>query len=93
MRVPLKLKGHTIDGIPFEELTTTDNVSAEGFLCSCTRALATGAMLDVFMVRGTDFYAGRARVIRKELGNKSGQRYGFQFEEKTSEWVVNDNKC
>ena len=92
MRVPLKLKGQTADGRVFEELTTTDDVSAEGFFCSCTIPLMKDDMLDVFVMHGSAVYAGRASVVRKETGSTAGQRYGFQFKEKTSEWVINENK-
>jgi hypothetical protein len=33
---------------------------------------------------------GRARLAHKEKFVGSWQRYGFQFEEKTSEWVVQE---
>jgi DNA-binding response OmpR family regulator len=92
MRVPLKLKGQTKEGIPFEELTVTQDVSTGGFLCSCTMGLVKGAVLEVFVAKGAEVYAGRARVVRKEPGSISGQCYGFHFQEKTSEWVVNDNQ-
>ncbi len=34
MKVVLKLKGADVQGRSFEQLTTTENVSAEGFLCN-----------------------------------------------------------
>ena len=39
MRVTLKLRGTDADGKPFEELTATENVSADGFLCNCAQSL------------------------------------------------------
>ncbi|MCU1299217.1 MAG: two-component system sensor histidine kinase/response regulator, hybrid [Acidobacteriaceae bacterium] len=92
MRVPLKLKGQTSDGGVFEELTTTEDVSTEGFFCSCTIALMKDDLVDVFVMHGSAVYAGRASVVRKETGSIAGQRYGFQFKETTSEWVLNENK-
>jgi DNA-binding response OmpR family regulator len=91
MRLPMKLKGNTADGRPFEESTTTEDVSAEGFLCSCTMPLLKGALLDVFLVRGIARPVGKARVIRKETGSTTGQRYGFKFEGKTTDWIVQEN--
>ena len=45
MRVVLKLRGSDTNGKPFEEATTTDNVSAGGFLCGCTVPLVKGALV------------------------------------------------
>lgn len=88
MRILLKLKGTDANGKPFEELVATENVSAGGFLCSCAHALAKDAVVDVFLTGGTERPAGRARVVRKEAPGDPLQRYGFQFSEKTTEWVL-----
>jgi DNA-binding response OmpR family regulator len=88
MRVSLKLCGTDAIGQRFEELTATENVSAEGFLCNCAAALAKGAVVEVFLVGGTDRYVGSARMVRKESGAGAWQRYGFHFQEKRGEWVL-----
>ena len=87
MRVSLKLRGTDTAGKPFEEVTVTENVSANGFLCNCAASLATGATVEVFLVGGKERYVGRARVMRKEA-DLSWQRYGFHVEEKMGEWVL-----
>ena len=87
MRVSLRLRGTDVAGKPFEEVTFTENVSAEGFLCNCAASLATGARVEVFLVGGREWYVGRARVMRRE-SDLSWQRYGFHLEEKKGEWVV-----
>jgi DNA-binding response OmpR family regulator len=87
MRIALKLRGTDGDGKPFEELTATENVSAEGFLCNCTRSLVKDAMVEVILVGATERFVGRARVARKEAPGAPWQRYGFHFQEKTSDWV------
>jgi CheY-like chemotaxis protein len=86
MRVPLKLKGLDANGKPFEEMTQTDNVSCDGFLAACRADLTKSSIIDVF-VNGQHF-AGRARAVRKEAHGAPWQKYGFQFEEKTGEWVL-----
>jgi hypothetical protein len=91
MRIPMKLTGNDAGGVPFEELTSSDDVSAEGFLCSCSRTLVKGCQLEVFLVQGTARYVGRASVVRKDLGGASGHRYGFQFDEKTPEWILHES--
>lgn len=88
MRVNLKLRGTDANGKPFEESTTTENVSAGGFLCNCTETLVKGAPVEVFLTSGGQArYAGRAQVVRKESGSP-WQRYGFHFEQITSDWVL-----
>jgi CheY-like chemotaxis protein len=91
MRIPMKLTGNDASGVPFEELTSSDDVSVQGFLCSCSRALLKGCQLKVFLVQGTARYVGLASVVRKDLGSSNGQRYGFQFDEKTPDWILHEN--
>ncbi|MBZ5704557.1 MAG: response regulator [Acidobacteriia bacterium] len=88
MRVTLKLRGTDASGKTFEELTATENVSAEGFLCNCAQPLVKDAIVEVFLVGGAERYVGRARVVRQESPGAPWQRYGFQFQEKTLEWVL-----
>ncbi len=93
MRLALKLKGISADGQLIEQFATTEDVSAQGFLGSCEKALVKGSVFEVFLLRETAYYAGRARVVRKESGSAPWQRYGFQFEETTTEWVMQQNRC
>lgn len=88
MRVTLKLRGIDSVGKRFEEVTATDNVSAQGFLCNSTIGLREGAQVEVFLTGDTERFVGRARLVRKESGVSPWQRYGFQFEESTREWVL-----
>ncbi len=88
MRVPLKLRGSDAVGNRFEELITTENVSATGFLCHCETALAKGALVEVFIASGSERFAGRARVVRKDTSMPPAERYGFCLEERTGEWVL-----
>jgi DNA-binding response OmpR family regulator len=87
MKVRLRLRGTDAAGKPFEELTATENVSAGGFRCGCTASLATGAIIEVFLVGESQWYVGRARVVRRET-NSDLQRYSFHLQEKKGEWVV-----
>lgn len=92
MHLTLKLRG--VDGdTDFEELVKTEDVSANGFLASCTRSLVKGTVVDVFHMRGSALYVGRARVSRKELGGDPWQSYGFQFEQTTPDWVMHQYNC
>ncbi len=89
MRVILKLRGTDANGKKFEESTATENVSANGFLCGCTASLVKDAIVEIFLLAGDqERYAGRARVVRREAPGAPWQRYGFQFQETTPDWVL-----
>lgn len=88
LRVPLKLRGTDANGKPFEALTTTENVSLSGFLCGCSAPVAKDSIVNVYMVSGSEEYAGKARVIRSELDDTPCPRYGFRFVEKPENWVL-----
>jgi hypothetical protein len=89
MRVIMKLRGSDSTGKQFDESTTTENVSAGGFLCNCSAALVKGTPVDVFLTSGgVERHAGRAHVVRKESTGSAWNRYGFQFDETTSDWVL-----
>jgi response regulator RpfG family c-di-GMP phosphodiesterase len=91
MRVLLRLRGVGTDGKSFEQLTTTENLSAGGFLANCAATLAKGAVVEVFLTAGGhERFAGRAQAVRKESPGSPWQRYGFQFIETTSDWVLQD---
>ena len=88
MRVPIKLRGVDAAGKKFEANTFTDNVSPAGFLCICLTALNKGSEVEVLVGGESERMAGRARAVRTEARGTPWQRYGFQFIEATSEWVV-----
>src|SRR5882672_4460239 len=67
MKVSLQLRGIDVDGAEFEELTSTDNVSAGGFLCQCRASLFKNSTVDVFLTSGTERnHVGVARVARRQ---------------------------
>lgn len=89
MRVIVKLRGTDAKGNHFVVDTTTENVSAGGFLCNCSASLIKGASVDVFLTsEGQERFAGRAKVVRQDAPGAPWQRYGFQFEEISSDWVL-----
>jgi DNA-binding response OmpR family regulator len=89
MRIILKLKGQDAGGRSFEQLTTTENVSAGGLLCNLAIALNKDAILDVFISSaGQDRYVGKVRPARIEGLETPWQRYGFQFIERSREWIL-----
>lgn len=88
LRVLLKLKGMSAKGEPFEVLTATDNVSAHGFLCSCSASVKKDEVVDVFLMAAGHQTVGKARVARVEWPDTPGQRCGFQFLQDPVDWVL-----
>ncbi len=91
MHLIIKLKGTDARQRSFEQLTTTENVSAGGFLCPFPVELAEASKLQVFLTgAGHDQYVGTVSVVRREAEGTPWQRYAFQFTEKTAEWILQD---
>jgi DNA-binding response OmpR family regulator len=91
MRLILKLKGVDESQRSFEQLTTTENISAGGFLCPLPLTLSTQSCLQVFLSgAGHDRYVGKAKVVRREAPDTPWQRYAFQFTERSAEWILQD---
>jgi DNA-binding response OmpR family regulator len=88
LRVLIKLRGTDANGNAFEESTTTDNVSAGGFLCPYQTPLTKDAKVEVYLLSGQEQFAGRARVARREAPGAPWQRYGFELFERTGAWVL-----
>ena len=88
MRVVLRLRGIDSAGKPFEQPTVTENVSPAGFLAGCMASLNQGDVVEVFVSGEAERFAGRAKAVRCESRGAPWQRYGFQFLETTSEWVL-----
>jgi len=89
LRALLKLRGTDTSGRKFELLTTTDDVSASGFLCGCHALLERDAIVEVWLRSGgVELQVGRARMVRVEWPNTAWQRHGFRFVEKPHDWVL-----
>jgi len=91
LRVTLKLAGIDKEGSPLELLTTTEDVSVGGFLCSCAERLENGSVFEVCLIGregATARRVGPARVVRVEWQDTPGERYGFRFLEKPTDWIL-----
>lgn len=88
LRVSLKLRGKDAGGEEFTENAETESVSVDGFQCVSTRYLAEGSTLEVFLVGRGDRYVGRARVGERVSADLQRQRYRFDFETKSTDWIV-----
>jgi DNA-binding response OmpR family regulator len=91
MKLILKLKGTDASQRSFEQLITTENVSAGGFLCTLPLQLSADSTFQVFLSgAGHEHYVGKVRVVRKEAPDTPWQRYAFQFTERMPEWILQD---
>lgn len=88
LRVMLKLRGTDKNEKPFEEASTTENVSKSGFLCGCTAPLKKDSVIEVFLISGGVQFVGKARVVRSENPETPYPRYGFCFVERAGDWVL-----
>lgn len=90
LRVALILQGTNSEGKQFEEGATTENVSLNGFLCSCMAAIPVGSAVGVFL-GGTGKekeYVGSAKIVHSETKSSSLCHYGCCFIKKTGPWVL-----
>jgi CheY-like chemotaxis protein len=88
LRVSLKLRGTNSKGEKFEEIAATENVSLNGFLCSCTTELKVNSVVDVYMTSHGNHHVGKASIVRAESKATPLRLYGCRFIEKTGPWVL-----
>jgi DNA-binding response OmpR family regulator len=88
LRVTLKLKGTDSDGAAFEEVTSSENVSANGFQCIGTAKLKEGLIVSVSTLGDGEMYAEKARVVWVESYGERWCLAGFQFLAKPQRWVL-----
>jgi DNA-binding response OmpR family regulator len=88
LQVTLKLRGTDINEKPFEEVSTTENVSKSGFFCGCTALLKKESIVEVYLVSGGSKFVGKARVVRSEGCETPYPRYAFQFVQKEGDWIL-----
>jgi DNA-binding response OmpR family regulator len=88
LNVPLRLRGKDAEGKAFEALTTSENVSLNGFLCACGANLSIDSIIDVYLVGSSEQLVGKARIARSESKNTEYPRYGCRFVEKIGNWVL-----
>jgi CheY-like chemotaxis protein len=88
LRVPLKLFGNDVNGKPFEEAAATENVSLNGFFCTCAADIPLHSSVGVYLARPGDPYVGKAEIIQSDGDSSPLRRYGASFTEKTGEWVL-----
>jgi DNA-binding response OmpR family regulator len=88
LRVKLKLKGTDINEEPFEEMSTTENVSKSGFFCGCAALLKVDSAIEVYLISGVTRFVGKAHVVRSEGSDTPYPRYAFRFVQKEGDWIL-----
>jgi len=88
LKILLNLVETTDNGNQHVHTAATENISAGGFLCQCEASLAVGCVLPVYLAGPDEQYVGKARVVRKDGSSVPWPKYGFQFIEKTSHWLL-----
>lgn len=88
LRVTLKLRGADKQGKAFEELATTENLSLNGFLCTCTADFPADSSVDVYLTSPGTGYVGKAKIVHRDSSAAPLRRYGCLFIERTGPWVL-----
>ncbi len=88
LQVTLKLRGTDINEKPFDEMSTTENISKSGYFCGCTAILKKDSTIEVYLVSGGTKFIGKARVVRSEGCDTPYPRYAFQFIQKEGDWIL-----
>ena len=88
LRVKVNLRGTDSNGIPFEELCVTENVSRNTFFCGCRALLKKDSQVAVSLVSGGTKFVGMARVVRCDGCDTPHPRYAFKFVQKDVHWVL-----
>jgi DNA-binding response OmpR family regulator len=88
IRVPVKLRGSDINGKEFEEVTTTENVSLSGFMCSCKAVLQSESVVEVGLINTGHGLVGKARCVRSDAHEGEPPQYAFRFIEKVEAWIL-----
>lgn len=88
LRLALKLRSVDDNGVASEVLSVTETVGATGFLCAYQPSTKEGALVEVYLARNSQQFAGKARVARIEWPGTPGQSVDFSFIDKPSDWVL-----
>jgi DNA-binding response OmpR family regulator len=88
LRVALRLRGIDQQGTPFEEVTNTEDIGANGFLCRCKATWKKDSTAEIFLVSEGEKYVGTARVAWIESDETPNPRHGFHFVRKIGEWIL-----
>jgi len=88
LRVMLKLRAVDAAGSATDVLTVTETVSANGFLCAYQPPLPEGSLVEVYLAKNGQQFAGKAKAVQVDWPGTPGQRADFHFIERPIEWIL-----
>lgn len=89
LKVILKLVGVSNNGKEFDLLTSTEDVSAHGFLCRCSIPIEKDSLVDVYLIsRSKESLVGQAKLRHVQWPGLAWQTCGFELVEKHGTWVL-----
>jgi len=88
MKVALRLVARAENHIFKSEISDAENVSAGGFSLCLHDSITEDAVVEVYLSGKKTGMRGKARVTRKEASSAPRQKLGFQFIEKTEDWLL-----
>ncbi|HUJ33025.1 MAG TPA: response regulator [Candidatus Acidoferrum sp.] len=88
LRVMLKLRSVDAAGVASDVLTVTETVSANGFLCAYQPPIKEDTLVEVYLARNAQQFAGKARAVRVDWPGTPGQRVDFHFADRPVEWIL-----
>lgn len=89
LKATLKLRGTAETGKQFELVTSTEDVSGNGFCCRCTIPLKPDALVEVsLLTHDSEHLVGHARMRHTSWVNTPWQVCGFQFISKKGPWIL-----
>lgn len=89
LKATIKLRGTAENGKHFELLTSTDDVSGNGFCCRCTIPLQPDTLVEVsLLLHDSEHLVGHARMRHTAWQGMPWQACGFQFIHKKGPWIL-----
>jgi DNA-binding response OmpR family regulator len=88
LRASIRLRGRDTGGAPFDELTYTENVALNSFVCGCSASIDSTSIVEVFLITGEEHRVGTARVVRTEAADTQYPHHAFRFRAKTGHWLL-----
>ncbi len=87
-KTTLELRGVDSAQAPFDLITTTESVTANGFSCGLQVNVKEDAVIEVYLAANEPRLVGKAQVIRVNAGGTPRQLCDFQFLEKPTDWLL-----
>lgn len=89
LSLTLVLRSVNSDGSPFEECSSTENVSPGGLLANCITPFRHGSDVEVYVVHnGQRRFVGLARVVRIEPSGTPWHKCALQLHEPLPTWFL-----